>query len=91
MKAIQSLFSSNQFTLRLQPTFIAEGKLFDLFCQMQLQLLATLYQRSAELQNMLLNQARRCSHGHAAEQCGTVEILAQGQRISFVLLADERC
>lgn len=91
MKAIQSLFSSNELTLRLQPTFIAEWKLLDLFGQMQLQLLATLHQRTAELQNMLLNQAGRCSHGHAAEQCGTVKILAQELRLSFTLLADGRC
>lgn len=91
MKAIQSLFSSNQLTLRLQPTLIAEGQLLNLLCEMQLQLLATLHQRSAELQEMLLDQTGRRSHGHAAGQARTVRILAQGQVFGLVLAGGTQC
>ena len=91
MKAIQSLFSSNQLTLRLQPTLIAEGQLLNLLCEMQLQLLATLHQRSAELQEMLLDQTGRRSHGHAAGQARTVGILAQGQVFGLVLAGGAQC
>ena len=91
MKAIQSLFSSNQLTLRLQPTLIAEGQLLNLLCEMQLQLLATLHQRSAELQEMLLDQTGLRSHGHAAGQARTVRILAQGQVFGLVLAGGTQC
>ena len=83
MKSIQSLFSGNQFPLRLKPAFIAERKLVDLFGQMKLQLFTAFHQRSAELQKMLLDQAGRCSEGHAAGQERTVRILAQGLVSSF--------
>ena len=91
MKAIQSLFSSNQLALRLQPTLIADGQLLNLLCEMQLQLLATLHQRSAELQEMLLDQTGRRSHGHAAGQARTVRILAQGQAFGLVLAGGAQC
>ena len=91
MQAIQSAFSGDQLTLRLQPAFIAEGQLVDLLCEMQLQLLATLHQRSAELQEMLLDQTGRRSHGHAAGQARTVRILAQGQAFGLVLAGGAQC
>ena len=91
MQAIQSAFSGDQLTLRLQPAFIAEGQLVDLLCEMQLQLLATLHQRSAELQEMLLDQTGRRSHGHAAGQARTVRILAQGQVFGLVLAGGAQC
>ena len=91
MQAIQSAFSGDQLTLRLQPAFIAEGQLVDLLCEMQLQLLATLHQRSAELQEMLLDQTGLRSHGHAAGQARTVRILAQGQVLGLVLAGGAQC
>ena len=91
MQAIQSAFSGDQLTLRLQPAFIAEGQLLNLLCEMQLQLLATLHQRSAELQEMLLDQTGRRSHGHAAGQARTVRILAQGQVLGLVLAGGAQC
>ena len=91
MKSIQSLFSGDKLTLRLQPAFIAQRKLVDLFGQMKLKLLAALYQCGAELQKMLLDQTGRCSEGHAASQARTVEILAQGLSPRFALAGSERC
>ena len=91
MKSIQSLFSGNQFPLRLKPAFIAERKLVDLLGQMKLKLLAALHQCSAELQKMLLDQTGRCSEGHAASQARTVEILAQGLTPQSHLAGGERC
>ena len=91
MKSIQSLFSGDKLTLRLQPAFIAQRKLVDLFGQMQLQLFTALHQCSAELQKMLLDQTGRCSEGHAAGQVRTVEILAQGLVRRFGLAGGERC
>ena len=91
MQAIQSAFSGDQLTLRLQPAFIAEGQVVDLFGQMQLQLFTAFHQRSAELQEMLLDQTGRCSHGHAAGQAGTVRILAQGQVLGLVLAGGAQC
>ena len=91
MKSIQSLFSGDKLTLRLQPAFIAQRKLVDLFGQMKLKLLAALHQCSAELQKMLLDQTGRCSEGHAASQARTVEILAQGLSPQLALAGGERC
>tara|TARA_E500000178_G_scaffold59281_1_gene55869 strand:+ start:929 stop:1204 length:276 start_codon:yes stop_codon:yes gene_type:complete len=91
MKSIQSLFSGDKLTLRLQPAFIAQRKLVDLFGQMKLKLLAALHQCGAELQKMLLDQTGRCSEGHAAGQVRTVEILAQGLVRRFGLAGGERC
>ena len=91
MKSIQSLFSGNQFPLRLKPAFIAERKLVDLFGQMKLQLFTAFHQRSAELQKMLLDQAGRCSESHAASQVRTVGSLAQGLASRLQSSADQRC
>ena len=88
---MQGALSSHELSFGLQPAFIAQRKLVDLFGQMKLKLLAALHQCGAELQKMLLDQTGRCSEGHAAGQVRTVEILAQGLVRRFGLAGGERC
>jgi len=91
MQSIECLFCRRQLTLSLQPAFIVQRELFDLLRKTELQLLTAFYQRSAELEEMLLDQAGRCSEGHAASRVRTVGSLAQGLVSRLRPSADQRC
>jgi len=91
MQSIECLFCRRQLTLSLQPAFIVQRELFDLLRKTELQLLTAFYQRSAELEEMLLDQAGRCSESHAASQVRTVGSLAQGLASRLQSSADQRC
>ena len=91
MQAIQCLFCSRQLTLSLQPAFIAQRELFDLLGKIELQLFTAFHQGGAELEEVLLDQAGRCSEGHAASRVRTVGSLAQGLVSRLRPSADQRC
>ena len=92
MQAQQRIFCSRELTLGQQPTLIAERKTGHLIRQFQLQLLAPLSQRRAELKEMPLNQAGGCSNGQNDPLERTDEILAQepGYK-SFLIVPQLRC
>ena len=91
VQSIECPFCDRQLSLSLQPAFIVQRELFDLLRKTELQLLTAFYQRSAELEEMLLDQAGRCSESHAASQVRTVGSLAQGLASRLQPSADQRC
>ena len=82
MKAQKCFFRRRKFPFGQQPALITERQAGDLIRQFQLQLLASLSQGGAELEQMPLNQTGGGSDGHNGPSEWTDESLAQ--RLPFL-------
>ena len=82
MKAQKCFFRRRKFPFGQQPALITERQAGDLIRQFQLQLLASLSQGGAELEQMPLNQTGGGSDGHNGPSGWTDGSLAQ--RLAFL-------
>ena len=74
VKTQQRFFRCAEFAFGEQPALITERQAGHLLRQLQLQLLASLRQRCAELKEMPLNQARRGFDGHDGPLDGRIGV-----------------
>ena len=74
VKTQQRFFRCAEFAFGEQPALITERQAGHLLRQLQLQLLASLRQRCAELKQMPLNQARRGCDGHDGPLDGRIGV-----------------
>ena len=74
MKTQQRCFRCAEFAFGQQPALIPERQARHLLRQLQLQLLASLRQRCAQLKQMPLNQARRGCDGHNGPLDGRIGV-----------------